>query len=97
MPHTRVYIEMKELENEIQISMKNVSADELNFNVDEITDRFVRGDSSRTTEGSGLGLSIAKNLTLLMGGMFDISVDGDLFKATIALPLYVEGQEERGQ
>ena len=81
-------------------SFKNVSARSLareNSEVEDLTERFIRGDSSRTTEGSGLGLSIAKNLTLLMGGMFDISVDGDLFKATIALPLYVEGQEERGQ
>ena len=81
-------------------SIKNVSARSLareNSEVEDLTERFIRGDSSRTTEGSGLGLSIAKNLTLLMGGMFDISVDGDLFKATIALALYVEGQEERGQ
>ena len=60
MPHTRVYIEMEELEDEVRISMKNVSADELNFNTDEITDRFVRGDSSRNTEGSGWGLRLPK-------------------------------------
>ena len=60
-----------------------------------IFERFYKQDEF--VQGTGLGLSIAKNLTLLMGGMFDISVDGDLFKATIALPLYVEGQEERGQ
>lgn len=62
MPHTRVYIVMEELENEVHISMKNISASELNFNADEITDRFVRGDASRNTEGSGLGLAIAKSL-----------------------------------
>ena len=54
-----------------------------NSQAGDLTERFTRGDSSRTTEGSGLGLSIAKNLTHLMGGTFDISVDGDLFKATL--------------
>lgn len=97
---TRVYVEVQAEEERAVFSIKNVSARSLareNSEVEDLTERFIRGDSSRTTEGSGLGLSIAKNLTLLMGGMFDISVDGDLFKATIALPLYVEGQEERGQ
>lgn len=78
-------------------SIKNVSERSLaieNSSVDDLTERFIRGDSSRTTEGSGLGLSIAKNLTVLMGGQFDISVDGDLFKATITLPLYSEAKEE---
>ena len=60
MPHTRVYIDMTETEDGVHITMKNVSAAELNFNADEITDRFVRGDSARNTEGSGLGLAIAK-------------------------------------
>lgn len=97
---TRVYVEVQADEERAVFSIKNVSARSLareNSEVEDLTERFIRGDSSRTTEGSGLGLSIAKNLTLLMGGIFDISVDGDLFKATIALPLYVEGQEERGQ
>ena len=97
---TRVYVEVQADEERAVFSIKNVSERSLareNSEVEDLTERFIRGDSSRTTEGSGLGLSIAKNLTLLMGGMFDISVDGDLFKATIALPLYVEGQEERGQ
>ena len=97
---TRVYVEVQADEERAVFSIKNVSARSLareNSEVEDLTERFIRGDSSRTTEGSGLGLSIAKNLTLLMGGMFDISVDGDLFKATIALPLYVEEQEERGQ
>ena len=59
-----------------------------NSSVDDLTERFIRGDSSRTTEGSGLGLSIAKNLTNLMGGSLEITVDGDLFRATIRFPLY---------
>ena len=66
----------------------------LNVSAEELTERFVQGDESRRSEGSGLGLSIAKNLTVLMGGQFDISVDGDLFKATITLPLYSEAKEE---
>ena len=61
-----------------------------NSNAGDLTERFIRGDSSRTTEGSGLGLSIAKSLTVLMGGVFDIKVDGDLFKASITFPQYVD-------
>ena len=86
MPHTRVYIEMTDGEKGVHISMKNVSAAELDFNVDEITDRFVRGDSSRNTEGSGLGLAIAKSFVELQHGMLKISTEADLFKADITLP-----------
>ena len=95
MPHTRVYIEMEELEDEVRISMKNVSADELNFNTDEITDRFVRGDSSRNTEGSGLGLAIAKSFVELQHGTLKISTEADLFKADITLPKTEIPWEER--
>ncbi len=59
--------------------------------MDDLTERFIRGDVSRTTEGSGLGLSIAKNLTLLMGGEFHVSADGDLFKATIIFQIFPGG------
>ena len=86
MPHSRVYIEMKDQENSVHISMKNVSAAELDFDVDEITDRFVRGDSSRNTEGSGLGLAIAKSFVELQHGTLKISTEADLFKADIMLP-----------
>ena len=65
--------------------MKNISWDPLNVNADELMERFVRGDSSRHTEGSGLGLNIAKSLMELMGGTFALSVDGDLFKAELTL------------
>jgi signal transduction histidine kinase len=90
---TRVYVEVQGDDGEVTFSIKNVSARSLaleNSQVEDLTERFIRGDSSRTTEGSGLGLSIAKNLTVLMGGKFDISVDGDLFKATIVFPSYAE-------
>lgn len=86
MPYTRVYVEMTETENDVHISMKNVSAAELDFNVDEITDRFVRGDSSRNTEGSGLGLAIAKSFVELQHGTLRITTEADLFKADITLP-----------
>ncbi len=96
MPHTRVYIEMHDRENEVHISMKNVSAAELNFDTEEITDRFVRGDSSRNTEGSGLGLAIAKSFVELQHGTLKISTEADLFKADITLPkLEIPSEEEQ--
>lgn len=94
MPHTRVYIEMTDQENSVHISMKNVSATELDFDVDEITDRFVRGDSSRNTEGSGLGLAIAKSFVELQHGTLKISTEADLFKADITLPKLDIPQED---
>ena len=63
--------------------MKNVSENPLNFKADELLERFVRGDVSRSTEGSGLGLEIARNLTVMQNGTFDLYLDGDLFKVTI--------------
>ena len=86
MPNTRVYVDLTEKGNSAELAFKNISATELNISPEELTERFVRGDSSRNSEGSGLGLSIAKSLTELMGGTLDISIDGDLFKATITLP-----------
>ena len=86
MGHTRAYIEMTEEEKCVHISMKNVSSAELDFNVDEITDRFVRGDASRNTEGSGLGLAIAKSFAELQHGTLKITTEADLFKADIILP-----------
>ena len=68
------------------LSLKNISAKELNVAPEELTERFIRGDESRTTEGSGLGLSIAKNLTEAMNGMFEITIDGDLFKVVLVFP-----------
>lgn len=91
---TRVYVDISYVEEKVVFSIKNVSEHSLareNSNAGDLTERFIRGDSSRTTEGSGLGLSIAKSLTVLMGGVFDIKVDGDLFKASITFPQYADG------
>ena len=83
MPHSRVYIDMRENELEVIVSFKNMSATEMNFSPEEITERFVRGDLSRNTEGSGLGLAIAQSFTELQNGTFKVETDGDLFKVTI--------------
>ncbi len=93
MPHTRVYIDLTEEEKAVSVSMKNVSAAELNFNSEEITDRFVRGDASRNTEGSGLGLAIAKSFTELQFGTLKVSTDADLFKVVICFPKRTEVEE----
>ena len=85
LSNTRVYIDMFKENNEITIIMKNISAYELSFDTNEITNRFKRGDSSRTTEGSGLGLAIAKSIVELHNGSFKIEADGDLFKSIIIL------------
>lgn len=83
MPHSRVYIDMRDREAEVVVSFKNMSAAEMNFSPEEITERFVRGDLSRNTEGSGLGLAIAQSFTELQNGTFRVETDGDLFKVTI--------------
>lgn len=87
MENTRVYIGIEDLGERVVFSIKNVSASPLNIRPEELTERFVRGDVSRTTEGSGLGLSIAKDLTELQGGSFQLTIDGDLFKAEVAFPI----------
>ena len=70
-------------------SLKNISRDALNVSPEELTERFVRGDESRTTEGSGLGLSIARSLTEVQGGIFRLTTDGDLFKVTVYFPVMI--------
>ena len=83
MENTRVYVDVKVNRPKVQLSLKNISAQPLNISADELTERFIRGDVSRNTEGSGLGLSIAKDLVQLQGGEFKLYLDGDLFKVTI--------------
>lgn len=87
MSNSRVYVEVETAGKYVKIVLKNMSAEELNFNAEEITERFVRGDSARNTEGSGLGLAIAKSFAEAQGGKFRVEVDGDLFKAILEFPL----------
>ena len=87
---TRVYVDIVKNNKKVLIAIKNISKEQLNISADELMQRFVRGDSSRNTEGSGLGLSIAKSLTELQGGSFDIYLDGDLFKVVIEFPIVEE-------
>ena len=82
-PGTRVYINLEATDKEVYITFRNTSRYELNITSEELMERFVRGDSSRNTEGSGLGLSIAQSLIELMGGRFELVVDGDLFKVIL--------------
>ena len=83
---TRVYVNMEHADGVIRIIFKNISAYPLNISGDELMERFVRGDRSRNTEGSGLGLSIARSLMELQGGALEIQIDGDLFKSVITIP-----------
>lgn len=87
LPSTRVYVVSTLSREAVTISFKNVSRDELNISPDKLMERFVRGDASRHTEGSGLGLSIARSLVQLQGGRFDLAIDADLFRADITFPL----------
>lgn len=88
LPASRVYIDVEDLGNELQVTFKNISAYELNISVDELMERFTRGDESRSSQGSGLGLSIAESLIQIQDGKFFVQVDGDLFKAMIYLPKF---------
>jgi signal transduction histidine kinase len=87
---TRIYADLSNHGGEVAFTLKNVSAAQLNISPEELMERFTRGDESRTTEGSGLGLSIAKDLTKLMDGSFEILLDGDLFKVIVTFPEYVK-------
>ena len=87
MEGTRVYAELKVVNDSAVFSLKNISQQPLNISADELTERFIRGDISRSTEGSGLGLSIAKSLTQMQGGKFELYLDGDLFRVTITFPI----------
>ena len=83
---TRIYVEVCRWEGKVVLSIKNISRQPLNIPAERLMERFVRGEESRTTEGSGLGLSIARSLTELQGGAFRLDIDGDLFKAVVSFP-----------
>ena len=87
LENTRVYIDIIKEDNQVSISFKNISADEIKVSEAKLVERFVQGDTSRNTSGSGLGLSIAKSFTELQHGTFNINVDGDLFKTTVIFNL----------
>lgn len=86
MPYTRVYIDVYNLQNKACVVIKNISKEQLAIEAEELLERFVRGESSRTTEGSGLGLAIARSLVEVQGGKLGLEVDGDLFKVVIEFP-----------
>lgn len=86
LPGTRVYVDLLRLNKSVVLSVKNISREELNISAEELTERFVRGDTSRNTEGSGLGLNIAQSLMRLQHGNMELTVDGDLFKVTLTFP-----------
>jgi len=90
MPGTRVYLNVREQNGELEISLRNISLYSLNITSEELMERFVRGDRSRHTEGSGLGLSIAKNLVELQKGKLELVIDGDLFKAVMTFPVLTQ-------
>lgn len=90
MMNSRVYINLDKNDQYGLLTIKNISAFPLDITPEQLTERFVRGDASRTTEGSGLGLSIAQSLTHLQGGRFKVEIDGDLFKVIVELPLWKE-------
>ena len=87
MPGTRVYVDLRQSGEWAVLTVKNISRDALDLPAERLMERFVRGDESRNASGSGLGLSIAQSLTELQRGKFEVSIDGDLFKAVVTLPL----------
>ena len=94
-PGTRVYVTTRVENGCVVTDFKNISRERLSIPGKDLAERFVRGDSSRSTEGSGLGLSIAKSFTELQGGTFDIITDGDLFKAEIRFPVAISERKEQ--
>ncbi len=86
MPGTRLYVDLVQVENAVLLSLKNISKESLNMDPEELLERFVQGDASRKTEGSGLGLNIAKTLMEVQGGKLRLMLDGDLFKVTLVFP-----------
>lgn len=97
MRNSRIYVDIFKMDGYGVLVMKNISATPIDFDETRLTERFVRGDASRTTEGSGLGLSITQSLAEIQGGTFGIQVDGDLFKAIVSIPLWEEDEEEENE
>ncbi len=93
MEGTRVYIDMAKWQDQVRLSVKNISRQQMHVKSEDLTERFFRGDTSRTTEGSGLGLYIAKSLVQVQGGTFEIFLDGDLFKTVLSFSEYSEEAE----
>lgn len=93
MEGTRVYIDMAKRQDQVRLSVKNISRQQMHVKSEDLTERFFRGDTSRTTEGSGLGLYIAKSLVQVQGGTFEIFLDGDLFKTVLSFSEYSEEAE----
>ncbi len=93
-PLTRAYVNIEKPDESGRIVFRNISKYALNISSEELTERFVRGDSSRNTEGSGLGLSITKSLTELMNGTFELVIDGDLFKVIVSFPILDTPEKE---
>ena len=89
---TRIFIDLKKADDTMILTIKNTASYEMNFTPEEITERFTRGDKSRTDGGNGLGLSIAKTFTEACGGSFNIELDGDVFKATVKMPLTIQNE-----
>ena len=89
-PGTRVYLSMSTWGTECVMILRNTSKEALNITADELMERFVRADASRSTEGNGLGLSIAKSLAELQGGKLELMIDGDLFKAVLRFPVIAQ-------
>ena len=92
LENSRIYVDVTRQNNKVKIEVKNISKEKLNISEEELMQRFVRGDKSRTTEGSGLGLSISKSLAELQNGTFNIRIDGDLFK--VELEFEISSQSE---
>ena len=90
MHDSRVYVDIFKMDGYGVLVMKNFSAAPIDFDETRLTERFVRGDTARTTEGSGLGLSITQSLAEIQGGTFGIQVDGDLFKSIVSIPLWMD-------
>lgn len=94
LPYSRVYINVEKTEDTVTLIFKNISQSQLNISSEELMERFVRGDSSRNTEGNGLGLSIAQSLAELIGGTMRLDIDGDLFKVTLQFTAVKKKQED---